>query len=100
MTFLGEIVKLYLQQGNFLDNLMPTLNKEKKNKASMLKIDVSYYFHSSPTGVFRDLHLRWIFFFLRKWLKILSQLIFLQKVLSQMPMFVVTEFLHGFNKTV
>ena len=33
MTFLGEIIELYLQYGNFLENLMPTLNKETKNKA-------------------------------------------------------------------
>ena len=41
MTFLGEIIELYLQLGNFLENLMPPLNnfnKETKNKASMLKM--------------------------------------------------------------
>ena len=45
MIFLGEIIELYLQWSNFLENLMPTLNKETKNKPSMLKIDVSCYFH-------------------------------------------------------
>ena len=34
---------------------MPTLHKEMKNKASVLKIDVSCFFHSSPRGVFRTL---------------------------------------------
>ena len=55
ITFLGEIIELYLQQSNFLEILMPTLNRETENKASMLKIDVSYYFHSSPRGVFKSL---------------------------------------------
>ena len=41
MTFLGEVIELYLQEGNILENLMPTLNKETKNKASVLKIDIS-----------------------------------------------------------
>ena len=27
MTFLGEIIELYLPLGNFLEILMPTLNK-------------------------------------------------------------------------
>ena len=30
MTFLGEIIELYLQLGNFFKTLMPTLNKERK----------------------------------------------------------------------
>ena len=37
---------------------MPTLHKETKNKAkrkTMLKTDVSCYFHSSPGGVLRTL---------------------------------------------
>ena len=55
MIFLGKITELYLQQGTFSENLMPTLHKETKNKASVLKIDVSYFFHSSPRGVFRTL---------------------------------------------
>ena len=38
MTFLGEIIERYLQMGNFLGNLMSILNKETKNKTSMLKI--------------------------------------------------------------
>ena len=46
MTLLGEIIELYKQWGNFLENLIPTLIKETENKASMLKIDVSCYFHS------------------------------------------------------
>ena len=33
MTFLGEIIEIYLQKGNFLENLIPTLNKETKRKA-------------------------------------------------------------------
>ena len=32
MTFLGEIIELYLQKGSFLEKLMPTLNKEIKGK--------------------------------------------------------------------
>ena len=55
-TFLGEIIGLYLQTSNFLENLMPilkNLNKETKNKASMLKIDESCNFHSSLRGVCR-----------------------------------------------
>ena len=36
MTFLGGIIELYLQQGNFLKNLMSTLKKELK-----IKIEVS-----------------------------------------------------------
>ena len=44
MTFLGEIIELQLQWGNFLENLMPALNKETKNKAWMLKIDAFCYF--------------------------------------------------------
>ena len=55
MTFLGEIIEIYLQKGNFLENLIPTLNKETKRKASMLKTDVSCCFHSSPRSVFRTL---------------------------------------------
>ena len=52
---LGEIIEHYLQQDNFLETLMPTLNKKPlKNKASMLKIDVSCFFHS-PRGAFRTL---------------------------------------------
>ena len=43
---------------HFLENVIPTLNnlnKETKNKASMLKIDGSCYFHSSPRFRFRTL---------------------------------------------
>ena len=32
MSFLGEIVELYLQWNNFLENLKPTVNKETKVK--------------------------------------------------------------------
>ena len=32
MTFLGEITEFCLQQNIFLENLMPTLNKETKVK--------------------------------------------------------------------
>ena len=55
MTFLEEIIELYLQWCNFLEKLMSTLSKETKNIVSVLKIDVSYYFHSSPRGVFSAL---------------------------------------------
>ena len=55
LTFLGEIIELYLRYGNYLENVMPTLHKETKNKASMLKINGSCYFHFSPSGVFRTL---------------------------------------------
>ena len=55
MIFLGKIIDLFLQYGNFLETLMPTLNKEMKNKGSMLKIDVSCSFHSSSRDVFRTL---------------------------------------------
>ena len=41
LTFLGEIIELWLQEVNFFENVMPTLNKETKNKVGMLKIDVS-----------------------------------------------------------
>ena len=34
-TFLREIIGLYLQWGNFLENLMPTLYKEKKRKTKL-----------------------------------------------------------------
>ena len=54
MIFLGKIIELYSQLGNFLKNLKPTLNslnKETKSKSSMLKIDVPCYFHSFPRGV-------------------------------------------------
>ena len=54
MIFLGKITEK-LQYGTFSENLMPTLHKEMKNKASVLKIDVSCFFHSSPRGVFRTL---------------------------------------------
>ena len=37
MTFMGDIIELYLQHGNFLKNLSPTLNKEAQNKSSILK---------------------------------------------------------------
>lgn len=37
MTFMGDIVELYLQHGNFLKNLLPTLNNEAQNKSSILK---------------------------------------------------------------
>ena len=43
---------------HFLENVIPTinnLNKETKNKASILKIDGSCYFHSSPRFGFRTL---------------------------------------------
>ena len=40
MTFLGDIIELYLQKGNFLENLMPSLNKEAK-KPSMLKMQLT-----------------------------------------------------------
>ena len=55
MIFLGEIIELYLQWCNFLEKLMSTLNKETKNIASVLKIDVSCYLHSSSRGVFSAL---------------------------------------------
>ena len=38
--------------------------------------------------------------FLQKWLTTLSQEIFSQKALSQMHMFVVTEFFHSFHKNI
>ena len=43
---------------HFLENVIPTinnLNKETKNKASILKIDGPCYFHSSPRFGFRTL---------------------------------------------
>ena len=49
---LGRNFKLFLQQGNFLENLIPALNKETKNKALMLKIDASCYFHILPPDVY------------------------------------------------
>ena len=55
MNLLGEIIELYLQYGYFLENLMPALNKEMESKSSMLKIDVSCYFHCSPTDAFKTL---------------------------------------------
>ena len=55
MNLLGEIIELYSQYGYFLETVMPTLNKEMENKSSMLKIDVSCYFHSSPTDAFKTL---------------------------------------------
>ena len=60
ITFLGEIIELYLCEGNFLENIMSALNKETKNKASVLKIDLSYYFHTSPRGIFRSLSNIWV----------------------------------------
>ena len=39
MTFLGEIIEFYLQQ-NFLENLMPTLNKETKKESLMLMMQL------------------------------------------------------------
>ena len=74
---------------------MPTFHKETKNKASVLKIDLSYYFSSSSRGAFRAL-----LTFFRKWLTTLRRKTFSQKAPSQMSMFVVTEFLHGFHKTI
>ena len=38
-----------------MENLMPTWNKLTKNKALMLKIDISCDFHSSPRGEFRTM---------------------------------------------
>ena len=58
ITFLGEITELYLQKVNFLENVMPhlnNLNKETKNKALRLTIDVSCYFHCPPRSVFRNM---------------------------------------------
>ena len=50
MTFLGEIIELHLQQGNFLEySCLLYTNKRK------VKIDVSSYFYSSPRGVFMTL---------------------------------------------
>ena len=40
MTFLREIIELYLQQGNFLETLMLTLTKKMKNKALILKMQL------------------------------------------------------------
>ena len=31
MNFLENLIELYLQQGNFLENLMPTLNKKNES---------------------------------------------------------------------
>ena len=45
MTFLGEIIELYLQKGNFLENLMPFLNKEAK-KTFSVKDAVNYWTNS------------------------------------------------------
>ena len=53
MNLLGEIIELYLQYGYFLENLMPTLNKEMENKSSMLKIDYLAIFILLP-----QMHLR------------------------------------------
>ena len=41
MTFLGEIIELYVQYGIFVENLIPTLNKETKNKALMFKMQLT-----------------------------------------------------------
>ena len=41
MTFLREIIELYLKYGNFLEYFMTTLNKETKNKTSVLKMQLS-----------------------------------------------------------
>ena len=47
MTLLGEIIELYKQWGNFLENLIPTLIKETENKASMLKLTyLAIFIHS------------------------------------------------------
>ena len=57
ITFSGEIIELYLQKVNFLENVMPhlnNLNKETKNKALILTIDVSCCFHCPPGSVFRN----------------------------------------------
>ena len=59
---LGEIIELYLQQGNFLENLIPTLNKDPKIKASVLKIDLSchiFSFFSQRCIQGPVKHLRW-----------------------------------------
>ena len=45
---------------------MPTLNKELKNKASVLRIDISYYFYSSPKASKVEIYLQ-------KWLRTLSR---------------------------
>ena len=55
MNFVGEIIELYLQWGNFLENLISALHKETKRKVSVFKVDVSCYFHSFPRDVFRTL---------------------------------------------
>ena len=38
LTSMGEIIESSDSRVFFLENLLPTLNKETKNKASMLKI--------------------------------------------------------------
>ena len=51
-----------LQKGNFSGNFNAYfLNKEMKINASMIRMDVSCYFHSSPRSVFKILlaQLRW-----------------------------------------
>ena len=42
MTSLREIIELYLQWSNFLENVMPTLSKETKTSASMFRDAVIY----------------------------------------------------------
>ena len=43
MTSLREIIELYLQWSNFLENVMPTLSKETKTSASMFRDAVIYW---------------------------------------------------------
>ena len=43
MTFFRESVELYLQYGNFLENLIPTLNslnKQTRSKASLMYLAI------------------------------------------------------------
>ena len=41
MTFLGGFIEFDLQQGGFLENLMPTFSKKMKNKNSKLKMHLT-----------------------------------------------------------
>ena len=66
----------------------------------MLKIDVSCYIHSSLRGVFRTLLSIYDGNLFAKMINKFKSINLFSKSSAHMPMFLVTEFLHSFHKTI
>ena len=98
MTFLEEIIELYFKVGKYFGKFNAYL-KQRNDKQSFIVKDwhiLLFSFFSQRCILDPVKHE----ILLRKWLPTLSRQISLQKAPSQVPMFVATEFLHGFHKTI